>query len=155
MTRQMPRWLARSPIPLYRWGFGRLFGSRLMMLEHRGRTTGQRRYVVLEVVDREPESLIIVSGYGPSSQWYRNILATPDVRIWTGATKDVLARATPVPSSETPSLLESYRGRHRRAAKALGRTLDIPELIEDGPLPEDIATRLPLVRIDFGNELKS
>jgi deazaflavin-dependent oxidoreductase (nitroreductase family) len=125
-----------------------------MMLEHRGRTTGQRRYVVLEVVEREPESLIIVSGYGPSSQWYRNILAAPDVRIWTGARKDVLARATPVPSSETPSLLETYRSRHQRAAKALGRTLDIPELVQDGPLPADIATRLPLVRIDFGDAIK-
>jgi deazaflavin-dependent oxidoreductase (nitroreductase family) len=149
MTKRIPRWLARSPIALYHWGFGPLLGHRLMMLEHRGRTTGQRRYVVLEVVDREPESITVVSGYGDSSQWYRNIVVSPDVRIWSGRKKNVPARALPIPALETPARLASYRSRHRRAAKALGRTLDIPELVGDAPIPADIASRLPLVQIDF------
>ena len=46
------RWLVRAPINLYRVGLGFLFGTRLLMLEHVGRRTGARRYVVLEVVDR-------------------------------------------------------------------------------------------------------
>ncbi len=64
MTRRIPRSLARLPIALYHWGFGPILGPRLVMLEHRGRTTGQRRYVILEVIDRQPESIIVVSGYG-------------------------------------------------------------------------------------------
>lgn len=147
MTRRIPRRLARLPISLYHWGFGPLLGHRLMMLEHRGRTTGQRRYVALEVLDRGPGWLIVVSGYGSSSQWYRNVTATPAVRIWTGRQKDVPARAEPIPATETAPLLASYRKRHRRAAKALGRTLDIPELTADAPIPADIGTKLPLVRI--------
>ena len=74
MTRRLPRWLARAPIALYHWGLGPALGRRLMMLEHRGRTTGERRYVVLEVIEREPHSIIVASGYGRSSQWYRNIV---------------------------------------------------------------------------------
>jgi hypothetical protein len=45
------RWLVRSPIWAYRAGLGLVFGSRLLMLEHRGRVSGLSRYVVLEVVD--------------------------------------------------------------------------------------------------------
>jgi hypothetical protein len=45
------RWFVRAPIWLFRARLGFLAGSRLIMLEHIGRTSGQRRYVVLEVVD--------------------------------------------------------------------------------------------------------
>ncbi|WP_190820398.1 PNPOx family protein [Saccharopolyspora pogona] len=55
-----PRWLARAPIPLYRRGLGWLLGIRIMMLEHRGRRSGQLRYAVLEVLGREPGALVLV-----------------------------------------------------------------------------------------------
>jgi deazaflavin-dependent oxidoreductase (nitroreductase family) len=118
-----------------------------MMLQHRGRTTGRRRYVALEVLDRGPGWLIVVSGYGPSSPWYRNVITTPAVRIWSGRLKDVPARAESIPAAEAATLLANYRKRHRRAAKALGRTLDIPELTADAPIPADNGTKLPLIRI--------
>lgn len=47
-----------------------------------------------------------------------------------------------------PAQLESYRTRHRHAARTLGRTLDIPELANQAPIPPDIGTRLPLLRIE-------
>ena len=61
------------------------------MLEHRGRSCGLRRYAVLEVVDRPaPDIYVNVSGFGfgfgfgEASQWYRNLLADPHVRISVG-----------------------------------------------------------------------
>lgn len=51
------RWLARllrtrgvvrAPVALYRMRLGWVLGPRLVMLEHRGRITGLRRFVVLE-----------------------------------------------------------------------------------------------------------
>lgn len=149
MVRRIPRWLARAPIPLYRRGFGRLLGERVMMLQHRGRRTGLRRYVVLEVVDREPDVLILVSGYGPRSQWFRNVRAEPWVRVWSGRVRDAPARATALPGAETRARLEVYRRRHRRAAATLGRALGIAELASRDPLPQDIAERLPLVRVEL------
>ncbi|MFR9777235.1 nitroreductase family deazaflavin-dependent oxidoreductase [Micromonospora sp. MS34] len=147
MARRIPRWLARAPIPLYRHGFGRLLGRRLMMLEHRGRRSGLARYVVLEVVDREPGVLFLASGYGPGSQWFRNVRADPRVRVWSGPDRGVAARATVLDGDETRSRLERYRQRHRRAAAALGRMLDLRELGGTDPLPADVAQRLPLVRL--------
>ena len=43
------RWLVRMPVWLYRARLGFLFGNRLLMVEHIGRKSGRRRYVVLEV----------------------------------------------------------------------------------------------------------
>ncbi|MCZ7440414.1 nitroreductase family deazaflavin-dependent oxidoreductase [Micromonospora sp. WMMC241] len=146
--RRIPRWLARAPIPLYRHGFGRLLGRRLMMLEHRGRRSGLPRYVVLEVVDREQGALFLASGYGPGSQWFRNVRADPAVRVWTGPDQGVPARAVVLTGEEVRQRLARYRQRHRRAAAALGRTLGIPELTGGDPLPADVDARLPLVRLD-------
>ncbi|TWD81036.1 deazaflavin-dependent oxidoreductase (nitroreductase family) [Kribbella amoyensis] len=147
MTRRIPRVLARAPIPLFRYGFGFLLGRRVMMLEHRGRVSGQPRYVVLEVVDREPDALLLVSGYGAASQWYRNVVAEPAVRVWSGRLRGVPATAVPLRAEDVGPRLARYRDRHARAARALGRALDIPELTTNDPLPAEIGTRLPLVRV--------
>lgn len=149
MVRRIPRWLARAPIPLYRHGFGRLLGSRVVMLEHRGRRTGQPRYVVLEVVDRRPGH-IRVSGYGERSHWYRNVVARPDVRVWTGPLTACPAHATVLPAEQTWSVLEDYRAGHRRAARALGRALGIADLARGTTLPTTVADRLPVVDLALG-----
>lgn len=147
MTRRIPRVLARSPILLYRAGLGFLFGRRMTMLEHLGRNSGRRRYVVLEVLERHDDAIVVVSGYGGKAQWYRNVVANPRVRVWTGLWRAMPALAEPVAAAEVPRRLEQYRRRHPRAANALGRTLDLPDLASAGPLPDDVATRLPLVRL--------
>jgi hypothetical protein len=54
------RWLVRAPIWLFRVRLGFMFGSRLLMLEHTGRNTGVRRYVVVEVVGRPRPGTYIV-----------------------------------------------------------------------------------------------
>ena len=145
MVRRIPRWLARAPIPLFRHGLGRLLGPRVVMLEHRGRRTGQARYVVLEVVDRQPGHVRVVSGYGTRSQWYRNVMADPHVKIWTGRLAGSPALATALPAADTRQVLEDYRRRNARAARALGRTLAIDDLARGGPLPDTVAERLPIV----------
>ena len=48
------RWVVRGPLWLYRMRLGFRLGNRMLMLEHRGRSSGLRRYAVLEVVDRPP-----------------------------------------------------------------------------------------------------
>ncbi|HLS79672.1 MAG TPA: nitroreductase family deazaflavin-dependent oxidoreductase, partial [Nocardia sp.] len=46
------RWFVRAPIWAFRARLGFLFGGRLLLLEHTGRTSGKARYVALETVDR-------------------------------------------------------------------------------------------------------
>lgn len=148
-TKRIPRRLARAPIPLFRHGFGWLLGTRVLMLEHRGRRSGLARYVVLEVIGRTPYSVTVVSGYAGKAQWFRNVLADPAVRVWTGRRVGDAARAEILRADEARSALEDYRRRHRRAARALGKVLGIDDLTRDAELPPDIADRLPLVRLTF------
>jgi len=144
--RRLPRWLVRAPIPLFR-GASPLFGRRFVVLEHRGRTTGQLRYVLLEVVHREPGALMVISGYGPAAQWYRNIVANPRVRIWTGGIRHAAATAIPLSAEHGTAILESYRHHHPLAARALGHAFGIPEFADGRPVPVRRAQQRPLVRI--------
>lgn len=131
---------------MFRCGLGFLAGGRLMMLEHRGRRTGRRRLAVLEVVGRRPGVVDVVSGYGMTAQWCRNVQADPRVRVWVGTRRAVDATAHVLREPQAVEVLDSYRRRHARAARALGRMLAINDLIDGGPLAADVARRLPVVR---------
>ncbi|MFE3542623.1 nitroreductase family deazaflavin-dependent oxidoreductase [Nocardia sp. NPDC059177] len=119
------RWLVRAPIALYRAGFGFLLGRRLLMLEHRGRVSGERRFVVLEVVEQPvADEYVIVSGFGVRSQWYRNVVADPSVRISTGFRRNLPATATPMTEQESADALARYARQHPRAWKQLRATIE-------------------------------
>lgn len=78
------RWLFGLPVYFFRAGLGFLFGSRIVMLEHIGRKSRQARYTCVEVVDRDGDVLVIVSGYGERSQWYRNLVSHPAIHVRIG-----------------------------------------------------------------------
>ena len=61
----------------------------MLLLHHTGRKSGQPRRAVLEVVghDRENDTYYVVAGFGPTSQWYQNLLAKPDTTIQVGRRK--------------------------------------------------------------------
>jgi deazaflavin-dependent oxidoreductase (nitroreductase family) len=57
------------------------YGGRLMVLTHIGRKSGTRRRQPLNyaIVDGE---LYCTAGFGRSSDWYKNIMANPNVEVW-------------------------------------------------------------------------
>lgn len=113
------RWLVRAPIWLFRARLGFVFGSMMLMIEHTGRKTGARRYVVLEVIDHpRPGTYILCTA--PRSQWYRNVLANPRVRVWAGFRNAAAAIAKPVSSEEMTAILDGYMRQHPRRWAALG-----------------------------------
>ena len=110
------RWLVRAPIQLYKARLGFLFGARTLMLEHVGRTSGQRRYVVLEVFGHpEPDVYLVVSGFGSQAQWYRNLEINSTARIWIRGRRAVPARAEPLSAAEADAALEAYIAQHPKA----------------------------------------
>lgn len=114
------RWFVRAPIWLFRARLGLLVGSRLLMLEHIGRSTGARRYVVLEIVDRpQPGSYIVASGFGERAQWYRNIRANPAVRVYVGNHRPRAASAHVLAAAEADAALRAYARKHPRAWRSL------------------------------------
>lgn len=144
---RMPRPIARAPIALYRAGLGGLLGRRFVLLEHRGRRSGRIRQVVLETLSVEQDVIHVVSGYGWSAQWLRNVHADPRVRVTCGWARPRGARAQVLPSDEAVAVLEDYRRRHRLSARLLGPALGLPQLATDEPLPADLSERLPVLRL--------
>ncbi|MGW4589727.1 nitroreductase family deazaflavin-dependent oxidoreductase [Amycolatopsis thermoflava] len=123
------RLLFRAPVPLYRLGLGPLFGHRLVYLAHRGRTSGRRREVVLEVVglDRRVPEVVVVAAWGERADWYRNIQAAPALELRTGLWRWTGPRHRVLDRDEMVAVLTAYRARHRRAWHHLAPVLGLPE----------------------------
>lgn len=144
---RIPRPIARAPIVLYRLGLGGLLGRRFVLLEHRGRRSGLIRQVVLETLSTEQDMIHVVSGYGWSAQWLRNVRADPRVRVTCGWARPRGARAVILPPDEAVSVLDDYRQRHPLAARVLGSALELPQLSSDDPLPTELGEQLLVVRL--------
>jgi deazaflavin-dependent oxidoreductase (nitroreductase family) len=132
--------LMRAPIWIYKARAGAVLGSRFLMLEHIGRKSGARRYVVLEVVDHPtPDSYVVVSGFGAKAQWFRNIKANPRVRVYTGSRAPRPATARILAGQEADQALGAYINAHPQAWErfrpVLERTLGSPITETDTPLP--------------------
>jgi deazaflavin-dependent oxidoreductase (nitroreductase family) len=90
-------------LALWRLGLGVWFNAwpavsgRVMVITHIGRRTGAKRRTPVNyaIVDDE---LYCVAGFGPISDWYRNVLKDPHVEVWlpdgwwAGAAEDVSER---------------------------------------------------------------
>lgn len=76
----------KTPSRLYDAHAGWLLGHRFLRLTHHGRVSGREYRTVLEVVGhlQQTGEYVVVSGLGKSSDWFRNIQATPAVRIEIG-----------------------------------------------------------------------
>jgi deazaflavin-dependent oxidoreductase (nitroreductase family) len=119
------RWLVRAPVWLYRGRLGMLMGPRMLMLEHTGRKSGARRYVVLEIVDHPaPGSYVVVSGFGARAQWFQNVRANPQVRVYLGSRRPAGAAAELLTAEQASSALRSYAARHPRSWAALRPVLE-------------------------------
>lgn len=134
------RRLMRAPIGLYRAGLGFVFGRRLMMLEHVGRSTGESRYVVLEVVTRPSRNeVVIASALGRGAQWFRNLVAEPNCHVSIGFRRRVPAVADVLEPEEAAEFLAEYQAAHPALWKELKA---IMTSLHGGPDFE-----LPLVRL--------
>ena len=142
------RTIVRAPIWLYRAGLGFVFGSRLLLLEHIGRRSGARRFVVLEVVDRSERGYVVASGFGVRAQWYRNVRQQPRARIRIGRSGWQSVTARPIERDEAVEILQRYAERHPRAWQQLR---PIFEQTLDARIDDD-ETSLPLVALELSPE---
>jgi deazaflavin-dependent oxidoreductase (nitroreductase family) len=138
----------RAPIWVYRAHLGILLGGRFVLVHHVGRVSGRERRVVVEVVERDPTSgaVTVASGFGPQSDWYRNLLAHPDTTIQLGG-RAMQVRARPLAPAEAGEVMQRYARRHPRAAVALAGYMGFE--VDTGS--EDfgkIGRALPMIRFD-------
>lgn len=85
--RQGFKYFNRFMMLMWRLGLGRWvnawpeIGGQIMVLVHTGRKTGLRRYTPVNYALVEG-NLYCTAGFGHQSDWYRNVLANPEIEIW-------------------------------------------------------------------------
>lgn len=138
------RVLWRLPIHFYRLGLGVLMPPRIMLLVHIGRKSGSPRQAVIEVVEHGPDGYVAASGFGVRSDWYQNVLKTPDVTIQVGR-RVVPVTATPLSAADGAELMAAYGPRHPRTAR---RLCSIMGFAIDGSVDDyrAVGERIPFVR---------
>jgi deazaflavin-dependent oxidoreductase (nitroreductase family) len=126
------RALLRAPGWLYRARLGWVLGDRFLYFSHRGRRTGRTRHTVVEVVrfDRAAPEATVIAGWGPASQWYRNLEAAPAEEVVIGRSRWSHPGHRFLDEPERESLLRSYAREHPLAAKELGRAFGVSRLDE-------------------------
>ena len=110
----------KAPKLLYNLGLGMLFGHRFLLLTHQGRKSGLVYQTPLEVVRFDPitRTSIVISAWGESSDWYRNIRDKGALQIQTGRDRYVPEQRL-LSADESERELELYRQKHGPSAKVL------------------------------------
>jgi deazaflavin-dependent oxidoreductase (nitroreductase family) len=119
-------------------------GNRFLRLTHLGRKSGRRYQAVLEVVDtdRATGELVVMAGFGRSSDWFRNIQAAPAVEIAiNGRRFPPLHRI--LDEDQAAAALADYERRTRLIAPILRRVLS---RLARSPYDGSAAARHMLVR---------
>lgn len=82
------KWIFKIPVLQYKLGLGWLTGKYILLLTTTGRKTGKQRYTPLEYIyDKEIDRYRIAAGWGGHTDWYRNILKNPNVKVQVGRRK--------------------------------------------------------------------
>lgn len=114
------RHVLRIPIHLYRWGLGPLLGDRFVLVTHRGRVTGRTHETPLEVVEHDhvTHEYVVCSGTGPNADWFRNLEASPAIRVRVGNRVWAPAQRF-LGVDEAARRFAAYERAHPRAARRL------------------------------------
>ncbi len=120
----------RAPAWLYRARLGWLLGNRFLCISHTGRSTGRDRHAVVEVVrfDTAASEATVIAGWGPRTQWYRNLESAPAEEVTIGRRRWPRPRQRFLDEAEREAVLHSYAEDHPLAARELGRAFGVAGL---------------------------
>ncbi|MFQ5407173.1 MAG: nitroreductase family deazaflavin-dependent oxidoreductase [Anaerolineales bacterium] len=118
----LARIIWRLPIWLFRLRINWILGSRFLLLRHTGRVSGLPRANALEVVeyDRDTDTYYVVSAWGEQADWYKNVVAHPEVTVRVSR-REFAARARFVPPAEAEEIMARYARENPRLARNLPR----------------------------------
>lgn len=138
------RRLLRVPNVLYALHLGWIGGHQFLRLTHRGRSSGKTYHTVLEVIRYDAatrESVVSVGFVG--ANWFKNIQASPALRIATG-------RESYVPTfrvldiEEREAVLSAWVQRHPLERRAMARLFGV-HFDGSGEGVRQVAATLPMV----------
>ena len=114
------RQVFRAPVYLYRWNFGWMLGHRFLLLIHIGRRTGLCRHTVLEVMEyrKEGPEAVVMSAFGRSADWLRNIEATPSPVVVIGSRRFIAAYRS-LDEEDAMRVVAGYEHRNRLITRVI------------------------------------
>jgi len=134
------KWMMDLPVRLYRLRLGWLLG-RLVVIVHVGRKSGKLRYTAVETLYRDGETgeYLILSGWGPNSDWCRNLRAAPAQGLWVGTRRYTQLEQRFLDHDEAVAAVQEYARRYPRTARTLAGRIGIPidriaEVIDGYPI---------------------
>ena len=120
------KWIFKMPILQYKLGMGWMIGKYVLLLTTTGRRSGKPRHTPLEYVyDKENDRYRVAAGWGGNTDWYRNLLKNPNVRVQVGQRKfDAIAEKAS--DEEVAKYMMMVSGRHPRMDSVWNRWSDKP-----------------------------
>jgi deazaflavin-dependent oxidoreductase (nitroreductase family) len=120
------KWLFKLPVLQYRLGMGWMIGRYVLLLTTTGRTSGKPRQTALEYIyDRDHNRYRVAAGWGGHTDWYRNLLKDPNVRVQVGNRKfDAVAERAC--DEEVAKYMMAVSERHPRMDRVWNRWSDEP-----------------------------
>jgi deazaflavin-dependent oxidoreductase (nitroreductase family) len=131
----------RLPLVLYRHGWGRLLGTTFMVLVHAGRKTGQPHLMTAMVMSWNPSTreVVIFSGWGPNSDWVRNLRARPALRVEVGR-ESYTPRHRFLSEDESVAVTSDFVLRHPYRVWLATRILNWPDLHSETAVRDFVRT---------------
>jgi deazaflavin-dependent oxidoreductase (nitroreductase family) len=103
----------RMPLFLYRHGCGWMLGHTFLLVVHAGRKTGKPHTMIAQAVGYHPKTheMVICSGWGPNSEWWRNIQVRAALQVQIGRESFVPEQHF-LSEDEAFAVAVEYRRRH-------------------------------------------
>ena len=141
----------RLPLVLYRHGWGWLLGTTFMLLVHAGRRTGQPHLMTAMVMRWNPSTreVVIFSGWGPNSDWVRNLRVRPALRVEVGR-ESYTPQHRFLSEDESVAVASDFVHRHPYRVRLATRILHWPDLRCETVLRDFVSTH-PFVALRPAN----
>jgi deazaflavin-dependent oxidoreductase (nitroreductase family) len=132
----------RTPLPLYRHGWGWLLGHTFLLLTHAGRKTGKPYYAVAMVLKYDPDTreAVIFSAWGQDADWIRNIRARPALQIQIGR-ESFTPQQRFLSQDESLAVVAGFLRRHPRRARLATQIMGWEDLRSDTAARNFVSTR--------------
>lgn len=131
----------RMPLRAYRHGKGWLLGHTFLELVHTGRRTGRQYEMVAMVLrwDADAHEAVVVAGWGPGSDWVRNLHAGPAARVRLGRETFVPAHRF-LTEDEAFDVVTQFRREHPARVRLATKVMNWGDFRSDAAVRDFVAT---------------
>jgi deazaflavin-dependent oxidoreductase (nitroreductase family) len=131
----------RLPLKAYQHNAGPAMGRTFLAFEHVGRKTGRTYQTVAMVAryDRATGEAVITAGWGPQTDWYRNLQVHPAVQVQLGG-QTFTPQQRFLTDEEAFDVVAQFRREHPHRVRFFSTVLDWGDLRDDARVREFVRT---------------